>query len=757
LAKNNPVIENLLNLTYGLREMKTSIIKNTIIILSILICSQSLSQNRNTISGSIKDENTGEVLLGANVYLKGTHIGSTANENGIYSVIQVPAGKWIVVCSMLNYVKQEQEINIGGDTRLTIDFSLKNYELTFSEVVITATRNEALVTSIPAATDVLSAKRIEETNAKNVGEALQSVGASFIKSYGAVGSLETVSLRGSTDSQVLILIDGQRLNNAQQGSVDLSSIPVDAIERIEVVKGGQAALYGSDAIGGVINIITKSMIRKNGLDFSASGLYGTYNTRVYDFSVAHGINNFDYFLSYNRTQSDGNYFYIDKTGKEVNFKNTDTKADNIFFKAGYLFGDNSRLSVFHKYYKADNGSPGLIDYPNYSSRNKYNNNHTSISYEGLFAGPFAFNFNAYYINQEQHYINPESWLGTEENVYNTKALGFLAQMSTDLDQLGLLSYGYEFRQDKLGSGYLINGQTQPFIGDHQRNVNSIYFQDDWKYEIDKIWKLNLVPAVRLDKYPEESIGSQLSPKLGFNLSHDENWRGSIRGNIGRVYRAPTYNDLYWPEDSFTKGNPNLKPEKGLTYDFGFIIQFKGIGSWSVEATYFASRLDDLILWAPGEIKWMPTNIAKAKINGIESKINWHGFDNIVNVQISYTSLDAKDDGNDPATSGKYLIYRPKDKYDLSLNVHYGIGSLNVFYNFVGKRFHDVQNKIELDSYNLISANIGITPKMWGINWNLRLEANNLGNKEIQIIQGTPLPGREIRFSIGLGGSITGLN
>jgi len=734
--------------------VKNRYLKFALIILSILIIKPSFAQNQGVISGVVKDEKTGETLYGVNVYLKGTHIGDATNVKGRYSILKVPAGKCTLVCSMVNYVKVEKEIEVKDNDNISIDFNLVPDDLTYSEVVITATRNEELVTSIPVATDVLSTKKIENTNAKNVGEALQSVGASLIKSYGAVGSLETISLRGSTDSQVLILVDGQRLNNAQNGSVDLSSIPTDAVERIEVVKGGNTAMYGSDAVGGVINIITKSMTKNNSLDLSASGLYGTYNTHIYDVSARQGINNFDYYLSYNRTQSDGNYDYTDNTGIKTTLKNGDTKADNIFFKAAYLFDDNSKLSAFHKYYRADIGSPGSIDYPNYSARNKYNNNHTSISYEGLMAGPFAFNFNGYYLNQEQHYVNPESYLGTEENVYYIKALGFLAQAFTDLNQLGLLSYGYEFRQDKLSSNDLVNNVPIPFIGDHKRNVNSVYFQDDWKYDLDHVWKINVIPAVRMDNYPEDAIGSQYSPKIGINLSHNEEWRGAIRGNVGRVFRAPTYNDLYWPEDSFTKGNPDLKPEKGYTYDFGFILQFKSAGSWSIEATYFASKLNDLILWAQGTDKWMPSNVAKANTSGIESKIDWHGFNNIVNIQTSYTYMEAKDDSDDPTTSGKYLIYRPKNKFDANVNLSYGITSFNLFYNYVGKRFHDDLNTVELGSYELISANIGAAPKLWGINWNLRLEANNLANKELQIVQGSPLPGREIRFSFGVNTSIT---
>ena len=313
--------------------MKIKSLQFALIILSILLIGPLYAQDQSSVSGVVKDAKTGDALSGASVYLKGTHIGGTAGEDGQYSFAKVPNGKWVLVCSRLSYIKVEQEIDISDKNNYTFSFSLKPDDITFSDVVITATRNEELVTSIPVATDVLTAKNIEESNAKNVGEALQNIGDSFIKSYGGVGSLETVSLRGSTDAQVLILIDGQRLNNAQSGSVDLSSIPTDAIERIEVVKGGNTAMYGSDAVGGVVNIITKSMARKNDLNLSANGLYGTYNTRIIDLSAAQGFGNFDYFLSYNRTQTDGNYPYTDVNGKQVNFQNSDTKANNVFFKS----------------------------------------------------------------------------------------------------------------------------------------------------------------------------------------------------------------------------------------------------------------------------------------------------------------------------------------------------------------------------------------------------------------------------------------
>jgi outer membrane cobalamin receptor len=709
------------------------------------------------ISGIVKDSKTGEAMPGANIYLKGTHIGSPSDISGKYNITSVPAGTWTLVCSMVGYTKIEQEVTIASGEEININFTLEEDPLVFSNIVVTATRNEALVTSIPVSTDVISTKMIEESNAKNIGEALKTIGSSLVKSYGALGSLESVSLRGSTGAQVLVLIDGQKLNNAQDGSVDLSTIPFDAVERVEVVKGGNSAMYGSDAVGGVINIITKSMARQNKLTYSASGMYGSYNTQDYQASIGQDINNFDYLVSYSRTQTDGDFEYTNLEGIKKDLVNGDTRADNVFVKGGYLLPDQSHISAFYKFRNSENGSPGSIDYPNSTARSKVDNNHVSLSYEGLSAGPFAFNFNTYFIKNKYTYYNPEDYSGISESKYDTRELGASLQVFTDLESLGLLSYGYEFRQDKLESSQLVNGAPVPFIGDHTRNVNSVYFQDDWKYDFDHTWKLSVVPAVRFDNYPEEGVGSQFSPKIGVAFSHDEGWRGAVRGNVGRVFRAPTYNDLYWPADSWTEGNPDLKPEKGITYDFGFIVQFAGPGSWNIEMTYFASRLEDLILWASGaDYIWRPENVSKANTNGFESKIAWRGLNDIVGLQATYTRMDAKDDGDDPLTTGKYLIYRPKDKFDLALNLNYGIASMNVYYNYTGKRFHDEENKTELDSYGLVNANIGISPKISGTECLLKLAVNNIGDKEYQAVKGSPLPGREIRITLGIKGSAAGL-
>ncbi|MGE5401311.1 MAG: TonB-dependent receptor [Ignavibacteriales bacterium] len=737
--------------------MKTLMFKLLTVTIFFLMFGFSYAQSNGSVSGSVKDRQSGENLTGASVYLENTHWGAAVGVHGDFSLPKIPAGNYNIIVTMVGYETLKKPVTVVGGEDTKIEVYLQAAPFRVSDVVVTATRSEELVTSVPVATEILNSVRLKESNAQNVGQALESVGAALVKSYGATGSLSTITMRGSTNSQVLILVDGQKLNGADNGSVDLSMIPLDAVEKIEVVKGGHAALYGSDAVGGVINIFTKSMARKKNLEFSTRATLGSFNTQIYDVSAGQGIGNLDYYVSYNRTKTDGDFEYTNNEQKREKLLNADNSADDIFAKVGYMLPDQSRISIFHQYHFANNGSPGSIEFPNALARNKIDRHHTSIAYDGYCTGIFAIKGQGYLMFSNQRYINPAAWDGLEENLFKNRALGLTIQAFTDADFAGMLSYGYEFRQDKLESNFWINNVTQNFLGDHERNVHSFFLQDDWKYQISPDWKVTAVPAVRWDKYPEAGIGNQLSPKLGITLSNNSEWRGSIRGNVGKVFRAPTYSDLYWPEDSWTKGNPDLRPEKGTTYDGGFIVQFRQAGFWSIEATYFASIMDDLILWAPEssapDAKWLPKNVARAYTRGIESKAGWNGFNEHVNVQFGYTYMKATDDGNDPLTKGKFLIYQPEHKFDINLNLNYSIASFNMNYQKIGQRYHDAQNLTPVDSYSMINTNLGLTQEFAGVKWNLRFEVNNLGNKDLQITKGSPVPGREFRVSLGINGSL----
>jgi outer membrane cobalamin receptor len=223
----------------------------------------------------------------------------------------------------------------------------------------------------------------------------------------------------------------------------------------------------------------------------------------------------------------------------------------------------------------------------------------------------------------------------------------------------------------------------------------------------------------------------------------------VRGSFGRSYRLPSFNDLYWPEGPFTAGNPDLKPEKGLGYDLGGLINFQKNGHWGVEVNYFHTDLKNMILWIPDSVGvFRPQNIQDATIKGAEGKLTFQGFGDLLDVAADYTYLDAVDNSADPALKGKQLIYRPKHKVDFSATLTIQRLELTASHVIVARRFTTADNSGVLRKYKLTSVSGAWRQPLAGGHLRIQLEVRNLFDKHIEIIKDFPAPGREWRTALG---------
>ena len=249
---------------------------------------------------------------------------------------------------------------------LTSSLSAQQYDSTktffIEDVVISATRSEALSRKLPSSTYVVNKEQIKLNCGSSLASAMQGASGLFLKSYGGVGSLQTISLRGMSPEHTAILIDGIRVNNAQNGLIDLGVFSSSNIERIEVLKGGSSSLYGTDAVGGVINIITKNPI-ENGQCFLSSAV-GSYNYHRFEQSVALKQNdNVSYQISLRNESGKGNYDFHFNNGiasKTLQRNNADYK---LFFADGKIIWNGSEnLSNFFSLNveKAERGSPNPV-------------------------------------------------------------------------------------------------------------------------------------------------------------------------------------------------------------------------------------------------------------------------------------------------------------------------------------------------------------------------------------------------------------
>ncbi|MFA5803939.1 MAG: TonB-dependent receptor [Melioribacteraceae bacterium] len=589
--------------------------------------------------------------------------------------------------------------------------------------------------------EVISAQSLSKvTNAEDMAEALKSIPGVYVRSG-------QINIRDATANKILILIDGQRMNNAQSGGYDVTTLPIDAIETVEVLRGGNSARYGSDAVGGVVNFITKKAKETSKMDLGLRATYGSFNSQFYNVYTSNTLDDFNYYLSYKRRQSDGDYKYLLLDGTEKTRENNYSKGDDFLVKLGYKLPANSNLLFTGQLGQSENGSPGSVkglkNFATITPRAllRTNNSYFNLSYNipEVF-GKANLNANSYYQYFRTRFDDPDSWGGPTKSDHKVNAYGVeLTQNNPVIENLLNLTYGYAYRHDNANS---------TSIGDKDRSTHSGHLSANFGFKNVGFYfdNISIVPAVRYDA--PSDFDKVFSPKISFMVSSTDAYALNISTHWSKSYRAPTFNDLWWPEDAYTVGNPNLKPEYGTTIEAGYGVTLPFINT-QIRMNYFVSEMTDQIIWAPrADFKWMPTNVEKSKTSGLETYIGTKVFDNKLKLELNHTYMDARDKSG-KANDGKLLIYRPFHKVDFNTALVIDIYEININYQFLSQRYVDVKNTAALSDVSRWNMNVGVNPILFDLKWMLRLDLNNVFNKSYRLSDGYPMPGREVRMTVGL--------
>jgi len=208
--------------------------------------------------------------------------------------------------------------------------------------------------------------------------------------------------------------------------------------------------------------------------------------------------------------------------------------------------------------------------------------------------------------------------------------------------------------------------------------------------------------------------------------------------------------MYWPEDAWAMGNPDLLPEQGRDWDAGIRLRWPLLNTIAFDLTWFSNRMDNLIIWQMGsDSKWRPENVEKADLRGMETSLTLTPVRDLLSVTGNYTYLIAENLSEDRILNGKRLVYRPANTVNLSATLSRRTLSLTYQYSYVGRRFTNPANTISLEAYRTSDATLTWTPHRWGIDWTVALQGKNLLDEPFEIIQYQPIPGREFRVTLGM--------
>lgn len=529
--------------------------------------------------------------------------------------------------------------------------SAKQDQFSFDEVVVTANRVPTPAAKTAANVTVISKEQIEQRHFSNLGDVLRDVNGVIVTTKGFAGANQTIRLNG--DDRVLVMIDGRRISQPQgvtgsRASVDLNSIiSLDNIERIEIVKGGASALYGSDAVGGVVNIITrKGAAAKTTVDFSA----GSWGKRNYSFSTQGSENGVSWYVTANKKEQDYVKYNVlnpaltpgSSKGDSYRWPNSKYEGQGVTLRLDKTIDDNRSITFNFEHWDDEGGQPYGVNYPSLGALNQ------SAKLANNWALTYDFNkqkdvpgFARIYAN----YAN-QGFYGT----YKTRTQGMAYQTGWQLGDQHKLITGLDWEKGEvLENTY--HDDSYDIVNYKNKSVTNtaIYLQDIFT-ATDK-W--TITPGLRYDHH--SNFGGQTTPKVNVNYSADSST--DIYLSYNKVFKAPNLDDLYYDLDYYgtsTKGDPNLKPERGHVVSVG--VNKKLNDKTSVKANYFTSKLTDAIDWEYDN-NWnaWARNIDKQEKRGFEIDLH-HKLSEHYYTELGYSYVHVEEnEGNtgylsDPANS-----------------------------------------------------------------------------------------------------------
>ncbi len=613
--------------------------------------------------------------------------------------------------------------------------STKTYRT--SEVVVTATRSSVSEKDTPSPTEVLGANELHNANGATVADALQAYSGVLLGEYGAGASLATVSLRGSASEHVLVLIDGNRFTGFQNGLVDFSLLPLDNVSRIEVLHGGASALYGADAVGGVINILT----RPAGSDHrvNVNGSIGSYGFQKYSARAQGGDGGFGIMAGYSSERGKDNYPYSfqrpNAPDTSLNRQDADYRKDEIYFNGSLRADDHSSFDFSVQNVNADRGAPGPIFSPSDLSLAKENDKNVNVhlGYRDNRISDTDLSLNTGFQYSYETYVDPAYMLNS---FYKNLLVNVNPQVQAVLSAEDRVVGGGEFVQGIL--------EGNDFGVRIQRTQTSAYLSNEYVQESDRSLfdRLLLFQTLRYDHFSD--VGHAWTPKLGFNLRISRTHDVRVRASYGQSYRAPSFNDLYYVPFN----NPALQPEHSESFDVGIIGSGVLCGEHSVEATYFYANTKDRIVFDP--VSFVPVNIGKTVSQGIESSYRGQMFDGAVDLVLSYTYTDARKRNSASTTDStfdKQLLYIPQNLFKAVLAFHLHPFTINVFRLFTGERPVNEDNSRSLPEYSLTNANISADVLFGPWKVLAKIEMDNIFNVQYQVYPNYPMPGRTYKLDL----------
>lgn len=597
------------------------------------------------------------------------------------------------------------------------------WDNTLDAVVVTATRTEVSLKELGSSVTVISGSDIDRSQQTTVLDALRATPGLDIVQSGGAGKLTSLFLRGSDAGHTLVLIDGVEMNDPVSvgRTYNFSDLPVDNIDRIEVLRGPQGTLYGSDAIAGVVNIVTGKGRGRPSMRISTMG--GSLETvRTYG-RVAGGNGQYHYSMGLSWFRVGGISAASESQG---NTENDSYRNATVSGRVGYTRNDRLGLDLVFRGIDAaadiDNGGGVGQDDPNnrQDSRQIFVRPELSLKlWDRRWQQTFGYSFS----DHNRGNMNPTDAahpVDSSESAFRGRIHQFNWQSTLHFHENSTLTFGAETEEEQGSSTFRSDGAFGPFesiFGAQTARISGYYVQDQFQYQN----MIFVTAGVRLD---DHSIYGNMGTYRVAPVIYVAKTGTRLKGSYGTGFKAPSLFQLY---SSF--GNPTLRPGESRGWDAG-VEQYGWQERAGFGVTYFRNDFTDLIDFDNNTFTY--NNITSARTQGVE----WFGFiapSPRARLRLNYTYTDAKD-----RTSGLALLRRPRHKWNMNADCDVNTNtSVHVDFRIVGKRGDSDFStfpaaRVTLDRYEVVNlaASYRLMPAL-----RLTARVDNLLNKQYEEVLG----------------------
>ncbi len=700
--------------------MKRYIITLSLLLLTFASSITAFAQDKGAIKGTVFNKESGKKMTDVQVVIKKLGVGTITDANGYFELKNIPEGEYVVETKYIGYASSKHEkVKVTAGKTTTLTFYLVEDDLTVDEITISATKTDKNVKAIGSPIYVINPKRIEQTNGRNISEALMEIPGVFTEdtqhSEASVVSFRGVGLHTYVTRGILVLVDGIPITEAM-GRTSFEGIDMQNAEKIEVLKGPVSALYGPNGLTGVINVIEKKP--QDGLHGDFEGLVGSYGTYKVGGNLNGGKNGFNYLVKANYYSSDG---YRDHSAYTSTHLGTKLSKDlkqigKLRFTFDYSLSDSElagsidSITFIEEPTTADRMWAGYDKklYRAYLDYVKTWGNNSVLSVDVYTRGRY----------DEGHYSD-RTW-----GKYDVNLFGGEARYTFGFDLFGQknsISLGTKYDRETSDMEEYDRDEETGVIGDldDQGNVTydltGFYIQDEFNVS-DKLFitvglRYDGIAYDWVDEFNEGDRNTSastsidaISPKFGFAYNPMSNL--TVFGNIGKGFNPPTYDQMFIGGRT-AEPNPDLKPEYLTNYEIG--IRGNLIQKINYQVSYFLMDFEDQIETVPlpdNPYLEIYENIGDTRHQGVEASVNAQIIDNL-SAFVSYSYLDARyTNSADETLIGQVLRKSPYNQYTLGARYDFAFGlGISADFKFVGKYHMDNENMYMYDGYSLLNAKV----------------------------------------------------